>query len=285
MHAEGQHGRAGDIAFESRSRVCNVSTRTRRWAIAVSQKTHVPRLRGRPRSTRTVSGLDSDMINRLIAAFTLLEVMIVVAILGILAALATPNLINVIHSAELGATTDNVMGFLTEARTLAFADRRCVQVVASDKVAGVQQQLLARVLNTHDCDGDAGGFQTQPLTSAPRLQGAALWQVNDRLILDNPRVRVLFGTSNADGVVNAGSHPPFLKSATGGCSDLPASITVADCRELRYRPSGRVWQDVYDPTTPNAANVTVELFHTISKQKKTFVIGSNGFIITPPTGM
>jgi prepilin-type N-terminal cleavage/methylation domain-containing protein len=225
------------------------------------------------------------MLNRVAAAFTLLEVMIVVAILGILASLATPNLIGVIHTAELGATTDNVMGFLTEARTLAFADRRCVQVVASDKAPGVQQQLLARVINTHDCDGDAGGFQTQSVTSAPRLQGAQLWRVTDKLILDNPRVRVLFGTSNAAGVVDAGSHPSFLKGAAGGCDDLPASVTVADCRELRYRPSGRVWQDVYDAAVPNAANVTVEIFHTISKQKKTFIIGANGFIITPPTGM
>jgi type II secretory pathway pseudopilin PulG len=190
----------------------------------------------------------------------LVEAMTAVAITGIIAALAVPNLLPVIHRTELGGATDNVLGFVSRARVQAFADRRCVQMIVQPKVAGQRQTVLLRELNTYDCDGLTAHGQS--IASAPRVvSGGPLWTEIDRLDLESALVEVSF--------IN---HPPTLTNAEG--NDLGGD-------ELRLRGNGRIWSPD-DVTTDD--NVTIQLRHLRSGETKQFRVASNGVVIDRPGG-
>src|SRR5690349_17458707 len=91
---------------------------------------------------------------------TLLEAMVVVAILGVLAALATPSMVLQVHRSRLEVTAEAVSGFIHAARTEAMSAKRCVRVVVSNDSKALRMERL----NTFDCDVD-------PL-SAPRIDGS-----------------------------------------------------------------------------------------------------------------
>lgn len=197
---------------------------------------------------------------RLAPAFTFIEAMVAVAILGIVAALAVPTLLPVIDRSELGGATDNVLGLVARVRVQAFADRRCVQLLIEPKVAGVRQSLVVRELNTFDCDGITA--HAQPIDSAPRVvAGGPLWVEIDRLTFENERIEARF--------VN---HPATLTNAHG--NDLGNE-------ELRFRGNGRVWSPDGVLTDDD---VTIELRHRRSGETKRFRIAGNGVVIDRPGG-
>jgi prepilin-type N-terminal cleavage/methylation domain-containing protein len=150
-----------------------------------------------------------------VRGMTLLEVMVVVAILGIFAAIATPSLVRQVHRARLDVTAEGVAGFLDAARVEAMASKRCVRVV----VVGDTALRLER-LNTFDCDVD-------PL-SAPRIDGSAaglpstLWKPLRTMTVAQEGTRVALDVPPAE--------------TSGGA---PGSVGAAS--EVRYRPNGRIW--------------------------------------------
>jgi prepilin-type N-terminal cleavage/methylation domain-containing protein len=188
-------------------------------------------------------------------AFSLLEVVVVVAMAGVLAAVALPSLLPVIHLTELGGATDNLLGFFAEARVRAMTDRRCVQVVAVDAGAAEQQRVVMRRLNTHDCDAD-------DLTAAPRVN-PAVWSTIDQLIFESPRVRASF---------DVGALAP---------ADACLGIVAAECREVRFRPTGRIHSADADLTNDD---VVVRVRHSGLSADKRFTLGGNGFVRLLPGG-
>ncbi|HEY1101271.1 MAG TPA: prepilin-type N-terminal cleavage/methylation domain-containing protein [Myxococcota bacterium] len=63
--------------------------------------------------------------------FTLVEAMMTVAVVGVLAALATASLSDIVGAARLRSDADAIDDTLRVARNLARLERRCVQVVAT----------------------------------------------------------------------------------------------------------------------------------------------------------
>jgi len=135
-------------------------------------------------------------------AFTLLETMVVVAILSIVAALAVPNLLPLLrqqrHAGHISATA----GFLGRARQEAMSRRRCVRVLVTD-----DHTLVAETLNAFDCD-------------AP--------DEADRLDVDQPLYAPLATMRLDDGGTLA-----FGPAPRGRPRGEPA--------QLRFRPTGRLW--------------------------------------------
>ena len=91
-------------------------------------------------------------------AFTLLELMVVIAIVGILAALAAQQVSSASQRANAPVPGLRVHGFLSEARNLARRTNRCVQVTRT---------LDGSVL-------EARTFSTCPITEVCRCRASAL---------------------------------------------------------------------------------------------------------------
>jgi prepilin-type N-terminal cleavage/methylation domain-containing protein len=216
-------------------------------------------------------------------AFTLIEVMMSIAILGIFATLATPTVLPIIHRAELGAGAHSLLGFLQQARLEAMSQRRCVQVVPLNQPNDKRPQtIFLRALNTIDCEGSAGGFQTQNLDTATKITGTTQWVDLDKLIFDDNNVRVEFGTAGA-------AWPAHLTNAAFCTTELPTSgvlgvaPTPANCKDLRFRPTSRVWQPTYNATDPALnQNLTIRVIHNQSGEKLDIVMAPNGFILSGP---
>jgi prepilin-type N-terminal cleavage/methylation domain-containing protein len=83
-------------------------------------------------------------------AFSLIETMIVVAIFGIISALAVPILFVEIHKAQLNGATEGVANFLARARSEAMRSKRCVDVKLNALVTPVR--LEAFRVNSFNCD-------------------------------------------------------------------------------------------------------------------------------------
>ncbi|MFZ9888973.1 MAG: hypothetical protein ACO3JL_15865, partial [Myxococcota bacterium] len=94
----------------------------------------------------------------------MLEVMVVVAIIGIVAAIATPNFGPMLRGQKLQAKAEEVASFLDRARRDAFASGRCVKVrIEDDKlVAGRKSDATAAANCFQVQDGAAitGDFDT-----------------------------------------------------------------------------------------------------------------------------
>lgn len=77
---------------------------------------------------------------------TLLEMLVVIAVLGIFAALATPNLLPLVAHGRLRGATEEVAAFLDDARHRAATQGRCFRV----RVVGGDTLVLER-RNSVDC--------------------------------------------------------------------------------------------------------------------------------------
>jgi prepilin-type N-terminal cleavage/methylation domain-containing protein len=112
------------------------------------------------------------------AAFSLVEIMVVVSIVGVVAAIATPNLLDVVVDARKVAELDRIESTLRDARNEARRRRVCVNVAAATPVDG-QSSALAVAVDLA-CDGDfddAGDVRRDPVTvgvvTFPETGGAA----------------------------------------------------------------------------------------------------------------
>lgn len=160
--------------------------------------------------------------------FSLIEVMVVVAMLGVLAALAAPNLLFEAKKAQLTGTAEELAAFIMRAQTEAMTAKRCVRVTFPNAKTAVAERL-----NVFDCDN-------APLT-APHIDGTAIGATG--LWLPIARMNVAHGAIS------------LLYDNTAGqvCSDCASTLpggTGVD--EIRFRPNGRIFTVDNDFTDDDA---------------------------------
>lgn len=142
----------------------------------------------------------------MVRAFSLAEAMVCVAIIGVMAAVAAPSLIDVVWSQRLEGSAETVASAIAAARNEAMTFKRCARVVLEPG------RIVVERLNVFDCD--APDTPPQP----PRIDPSKpLWIRVAELRIDDP-------VTLAQGI-------PWPAT-------LPGSGGAA---ELRFRPSGRVF--------------------------------------------
>jgi prepilin-type N-terminal cleavage/methylation domain-containing protein len=151
---------------------------------------------------------------RRLAAFTLLELMVVVALIGILAALAATQVSSASHRANAPVQGVRLHGFLSEARNLARRTNRCV---------AVNRAPDGSVL-------EARTFSTCPLTEVCRCRASALPDEIHRLTMDDvsprgSRVGVFVGTGVIAGFNDVAIADTIIFLADGS-TPHPAAVDV-----------------------------------------------------------
>lgn len=179
-------------------------------------------------------------------AFSLLEMMVVVAILGIIAAVTVPNLQPAIQIAAVQAAGHAVGGFVTQARLSAMSERRCTRVRIL--TATNPPVLVSERLNSFDCDNE---------TTAPQiLSTGGLWIETGRLRLE---------------------RNPLVLSLSTAPSDTPG--------EIRFRPSGRTWSNDGDLTDDDAVITVTYPQLTVTSNFVRTVVDGPGPVCTLPRGV
>lgn len=188
-------------------------------------------------------------------AFSLIETMVVVAILGILAALGLPRLQEVHQLEQVSAAADAVAGMGTRAQLVAMAERRCVRLFVD---ATNPRRLVMEKLNSFDCDTSPG---------APFIDNstATTWIEVSSHILEQSSLALSFAAAEAP--------PPT--------SPGPGSGTVA--REIRFRPSGRLFANDTDVTNDDGA-ITVTHVSLPAATNKKVLFEAHGRICTLQRG-
>lgn len=209
-------------------------------------------------STQTVRG------------FSLLEAMITIAILTVVSALATPQLLPEVKKAQLDGSAEAVAAFVHGARTDAISMGRCVRV----RIESAQPpKLVAEVLNTFDCDGATAFLPTETQTplNAPKIDAAApLWIHVRELILPSPALKLDFAPA------------PFDSDGT-----RVAAGSTGSTQELRWRPTGRIYSRDTALFNDDAA---LKLSHTTLANDdpasfKIIVVEAQGLMCTLPRGV
>lgn len=210
--------------------------------------------------------------------FSLIEVMVVVALVGIVAALAIPNLLPEVQKATLEGGAENVASFLARARTEAMKSKRCVRVWIPTSALS---QVVAERLNNFDCDITPAIL---PLPGNLGIDGSTnVWLEFARLRLDSKKLTVAIT-----------QVPPSCNgaAAVGSVAGTPAGFPG---QEIRFRPNGRIFSRDAIPMGPSAANpitqlrnddAVVTVTHTqlaLGATKKILVDG-NGLICVFPRG-
>jgi prepilin-type N-terminal cleavage/methylation domain-containing protein len=154
--------------------------------------------------------------------FSLIEVMVVVAILGIAAALAVPRMLPEIHKAQLDGDAEVAANFIARARSEAMFSKRCTRVhigafaggsVGTTAASTTGTVLTAEKLNSFDCDVDAppsNEFISNPPTTA--------WVQFDSIHTSSTFITYTF---------------PLI----------PTDATSLVSNEIRFRPNGRVFSN------------------------------------------
>jgi prepilin-type N-terminal cleavage/methylation domain-containing protein len=181
---------------------------------------------------------------RTAAAFSLLETMVVVAILAVVAAVALPNLLPVVNTHRLAGALHGTAGFVARARQEAMSRRRCVRVRVADS-----RTLVMELLNSYDCD-------------AP----------DDTVRIDSTSpLYVELASLRHEG----GLGVAFAR--------VPAAQPTHEPAQLRFRPSGRLWTIDGTGLTPPAADAGVLAIATSGQPARGVVVESQGLICTVNT--
>ena len=140
-------------------------------------------------------------------AFSLIELMLVVAILAVLAAIAVPSMGPYVDAAKLEGSAEAVTALIARAQTEAMSAKRCTRV----RLDG-DHTVVAERLNSYDCDVNPA---TKIVAANPQ------WMEVARLTVDSDLIDLAF-----DPV-----PPETSAGALGG----------AEPDQFRFRPSGRLF--------------------------------------------
>lgn len=205
--------------------------------------------------------------------FSLIEVMVVVAIVGIIAALAVPALLPEVQKTTLEGGTENVASFIARARSEAMKSKRCVRVWVPSTATS---QMVAERLNNFDCDIAPA---TLPLPGPVGIDGSAnVWLEFARLRLDSGKLTIALTPA-----------PSSCNPAPGSVAGTPAGFPG---QEIRFRPNGRVFSNdtialgLNGPPQLRNDDGVVTITHTqltVGGTKKILVDG-NGLICVFPRG-
>jgi prepilin-type N-terminal cleavage/methylation domain-containing protein len=196
--------------------------------------------------------------------FTLLEAMITVVIVGVVAAVATPNLLPAVQQATLDGGGEAVAAFLARARAEAMTSRRCVRVWIPSTAT---EDLVAERLNTFDCD-----IAPTTLPGGIGIDGTAnVWIEFARLRPDAQVLQLSFRQ------VPSSSTSGHL--APGSVSGTPTGFTGD---ELRFRPNGRVFSS--DATLTDDDAVLEVRHRRLSGDFKVVLVEGNGLLCVLPRG-
>ncbi|MBI1948208.1 MAG: prepilin-type N-terminal cleavage/methylation domain-containing protein [Deltaproteobacteria bacterium] len=100
-------------------------------------------------------------------AFTLMEMMVVVSILAVLAAIAVPDLTPAVHNAKLRAQIDEVASFIENARRSARGEGRCYRVVQTGASLQMQRRGNADCYTPVNGTLSGGGWSAVAATLTP----------------------------------------------------------------------------------------------------------------------
>lgn len=191
--------------------------------------------------------------------FSLIEVMVVVAILGVMAALAAPVLLFEVQKANLQASSDTIAAFIVRAQNEAMVSRRCVRV----RVTG-PRQLTAERLNTFDCDND-------PVTASKIDGSASVFLPVGVLNLESKNISVIFDNTG-------GSQVP------DECDPAPGT---ASGFELRFRPNGRVFSNDGVATDDDAVFVVTHagILQAGNANRQKILVNGNGLLCVLKRGI
>jgi type IV fimbrial biogenesis protein FimT len=195
--------------------------------------------------------------------FSLIEVMVVVAILGVLAALAAPNLLLEVQKASLDGAAEEVATFIARAQNEAMVSRRCVRVTFSSTTATAER------FETFDCDNTPG--------TAPFI-GASATSIIGTDKLASAKLQIIFDGTNGSVVPNE----------CGRTTTAPGS--TAGTKEIRFRPNGRIFSNNGTATSPNVNDddAIVVVRHNgmaaANNNTRLILVNGNGLICTLDRG-
>jgi prepilin-type N-terminal cleavage/methylation domain-containing protein len=199
--------------------------------------------------------------------FTLLEAIVTLAILGVVAALAIPNLLPAVQQATLDGSGESVAAFLARARSEAMTTKRCVRVWIPSTAT---HDLVAERLNTFDCDRTPA-----TLPGGLGIDGTArVWIEFARLRPDSTTLQLTLRQAPSSSTATA--------PAPGSVAGTPAGFPGA---EIRFRPNGRVFSnDAATNLTDDDAVVVVRHPRLPTSDFKAVLVDGSGLICALPRG-
>jgi len=193
-------------------------------------------------------------------AFSLIEVMIVVAIISIAAALAVPDLLPEVHKAHMSGAAELVAASVARARNEAMVTKRCVRMWVDSTDP---RRLVTERLNTFDCDSAPG-------TLPAGFGGVGLDGVNR---IWSPVAQANVESDLLSLTMDAPADTTACDTATGSVSGTPTGF---NCTHLIFRPNGRLYTRDLDENDDALITIT----HPAIPQTKSVLVNSNGLICT-----